>query len=85
MVAITVAFGGNLVCSIGDAIVEKWYVWWTQLVLCFGSLYDLPNGNVGKRFIDILVNEIFLLAERKARSERFIAFCRKRLWSKKKL
>ena len=73
----TSAFGGNLVSANGDdVLVEEWHVWWTQLVACFGCLYELPNGNVGKHFVDILANELFLLVERKTSSERFIVFFR---------
>ena len=69
-------FGHGLLCSDGEISLDKWHVWWKQLVLSYGSLYDLPNGNVGKKFTSILADEIVNLSEKKVTSERFIVFCR---------
>ncbi len=47
-----------------------------QLVSLFGSLYDLPGGNVGKQFVDILADEISNVVVRRENSEQFIVHCR---------
>ena len=64
-------FGHGLLCSDGEISLDRWHLWWKQLVLSFGSLYDLPNGNVGKKFTNILADEIDDLSEKKVTSERF--------------
>ena len=70
------AYGGKLLGSGGEISLEKWHIWWVQLVSSLGSLYDLPGGNVGKRFVDVLADEISNVVDRRESSERFIVYCR---------
>ena len=70
------AFGGVMLNSDGGDSDDKWLCRWKQLVSLFGSLYDLPGGNVGKEFVGLFADEISMLSEKRVNSERFIVFCR---------
>lgn len=70
-------YGDELLVSDGGEYDGEWYARWKQLVSSFGSLYDLPNGSVGKQFVDMLADEVVnMLVECSVTSERLIVFCR---------
>ena len=55
---------------------DCWYLRWERAVRLSFRRYDLPNGNVGRKFVETLRirNEIELMADKKANSERLIVF-----------
>ncbi len=70
------SFGGSLLDSGGDISLDEWHVWWVQLAKSVGSLYDLPNGNVGKCFVEGLADEVSKCVDKEVKSERFLVYCR---------
>ena len=67
------AFGAPLVNGDGgpDSDIRK--LWWKTVELR-GKQYELPNGNVGKRFVNILAEEIERCTAGRQPSEREFVF-----------
>ena len=53
---------------------DCWFQWWERAVRLPFRRYDLPGGNIGRRFVDILTKEVELLASLKECSERLVVF-----------
>ena len=47
---------------------------WEKAVRLPFCRYDLPGGNVGRRFVDVLMSEVGLVAAQKEFSERMVVF-----------
>ena len=67
--------GADILGSDGGAKEDEWFLHRKQLVVTCCQLYDLPDGNIGKRFVGLLADQIELLYNGKVRSERAIMFC----------
>ena len=68
------AYGANLINSAdgdGDSI---WCARWGQLVQHSGNHYILPGGSTGRKFVDVLAEEVSHLAVGNYPSERVLAF-----------
>ena len=53
---------------------DPWYARWEKTVRLSFRRYHLPNGNVGRKFVETLAQEIDLVAEKKTNSERLIVY-----------
>ena len=53
---------------------DPWYARWEKTVRLSFRRYHLPNGNVGRKFVETLAKEIDLVAEKKTNSERLIVY-----------
>ena len=56
------------------ATSDPWYLRWVREVRLSFRQYHLPNGNVGRKFVEMLADEIDRVAEKKSNSERLIVF-----------
>ena len=56
------------------ATSDPWYLRWERAVRLSFRRYHLPNGNVGRKFVEMLADEIDHVAEKKSNSERLIVF-----------
>ena len=64
-------------CLLNGPGVERadlWFGRWQKAVRLAPRRYDLPDGAVGRRFVDLLVREVGLVADLKEQSERLIVF-----------
>ena len=68
------AYGASLVQSADDSVDSVWYCRWTQLVHHVGNHYLLPGGSIGRKYIDVLTEEISHLAAGNYPSERVLVF-----------
>ncbi len=53
---------------------DPWFNRWEKVIRLPFRRYDLPGGNVGRKFIDSLSKEVELVADQKGCSERMIVF-----------
>ena len=58
------------------ATSDPWYLRWERAVGLSFRRYHLPNGNVGRKFVEMLADEInrVAIAEKRSNSERLIVF-----------
>ena len=64
-------------CLLNGPGVERadlWFGRWQKAVRLAPRRYDLPGGAVGRRFVDLLMREVGLVADLKEQSERLIVF-----------
>ena len=67
-------YGDRMLNGAGCVRSDCWFRWWERVVRLPFRRYDLPGGNVGRRFVDILTKEVELVASLKECSERLIVF-----------
>ena len=67
-------YGDRMLNGAGCVRSDCWFWWWERVVRLPFRRYDLPGGNVGRRFVDILTKEVELVASLKECSERLIVF-----------
>ena len=63
---------GAIVCMMG--VETRWKKLWKCVVYSNAKQYDLPGGAVGREFVELLKDEVNLLADGKEVSERLICF-----------
>lgn len=67
------AFGATLAES-HDCCDDVWYCRWKRVVAVCSIQYDLPGGSIGRKFVDMLSDEIRLFSRRVSKLERLIVF-----------
>ena len=72
---LTQAFGASILWSDGGSLDDPWGTWWICACRMSGSQYDIPGGAVGREFVDLLTNEVWLLIDNSAASDCLIIFC----------
>jgi len=70
----TVAYGDKLY-SDGGPRDSVWCQRWSIIVQHMGQHYSLPGGSIGKKYINLLCNELQYLSLGTYHSERLIVFC----------
>ena len=68
------AFGASILSSEGEARIDAWSERWKAVTALRSRQYVLPNGAVGREFVDILSEEVRLLSRSMVKSERLIVF-----------
>ena len=68
------AFGASILSSEGGARIDAWSYRWKAVTALRSRQYVLPNGAVGREFVDILSEEVRLLSRGMVKSERLIVF-----------
>ena len=66
--------GDVLLNEPGSARSDSWYGRWEKAVRLPFHRYDLPGSNVGRRFVDVLMSEVGLVAAKKEFSEHLVVF-----------
>ena len=67
-------YGDKILNGPGCDRTDCWYRWWEKTVRLPFRRYDLPGGNVGRKFVDALAREVGLVAAQKEFSERLVVF-----------
>ena len=70
------AFGSLLLNSEGSARIDRIDKIWERTTKLTSSLYRLPGGSLGRKFVGMLAHEITLLSQAKEKSERCCMFAR---------
>ena len=65
-------YGDKILNGPGCDRTDCWYRWWEKTVRLPFRRYDLPGGNVGRKFVDALAREVGLVAAQKEFSERLV-------------
>ena len=68
------AYGATLIHSSGVEPAEAWYQRWNAVVHLQGKVYDLPGGAVGRKYVDLLSEEISHLSVGNFPADRVIVF-----------
>lgn len=68
-------FGAPLINSEGPQDNDEWHVRWLLAMKLKGRQYILPQGSVGRQFVDTLANEIQAVANRLNPSEKIFFLC----------
>ena len=70
------AYGAPLVHqqSVSDAVNSVWYSRWVQLIQHVGNHYILPGGSIGRKYVDVLTEEVSHLAAGNYPSERVLVY-----------
>ena len=58
----------------GTERLDVWFSRWEKAVRFLPRRYDLPGGAVGRRFVDLLSQEVKLVVDQKEHSERMVVF-----------
>ena len=69
------AYGATLLHSDGGSRNSQWCQRWSHMIQHRGKHYSLPGGSIGKKYIDILSEELHYLSAGAFPSERVIVFC----------
>ena len=69
------AYGDKLLYSDGGPRDSAWCQRWSVIVQHMGQHYSLPGGSIGKKYIDLLCEELQYLSLGTYHSERVIVFC----------
>ena len=69
------AYGETLLYSDGGPHHSSWCQRWSDVVQHLGRHYSLPGGSIGKKYIDLLNDELLHLVSGSYSSERVIVFC----------
>ena len=69
------AYGDKLLYSDGGPRDSAWCQRWSVIVQHVGQHYSLPGGSIGKKYIDLLCEELQYLSLGTYHSERVIVFC----------
>ena len=70
-----IAYGKPLLRSDGVHQNDYWHARWKRVVHLSSKQYHLLGGSVGRRYVDLLVDEVHHLADGSEPSERVIVFC----------
>lgn len=68
-------FNAPLINSDGGGEEDEWHLRWKSAMRLQGRQYSLPQGSVGRKFVDILANEIQTVIRRVNSSEKIFFFC----------
>ena len=68
------AYGATVIPSVDSQLDSEWYSRWKQLVQHVGNHYVLPGGAIGRRYVDLLTEEVSHLAVGNYPSERVLVF-----------
>uniref|UniRef100_A0A1X7TG66 Reverse transcriptase domain-containing protein n=1 Tax=Amphimedon queenslandica TaxID=400682 RepID=A0A1X7TG66_AMPQE len=68
------AYGRPLLVSNETPDLCPWFSRWEIVSQCQGQHYSLPGGSIGRRYVDILTDEVSHLASGNYPSERLIVF-----------
>ena len=68
-------YGDKLLYSDGGPRDSAWCQHWSVIVQHMGHHYSLPGGSIGKKYIDLLCEELQYLSLCTYHSERVIVFC----------
>ena len=71
----TAAYGDKLLYGDGGPRDSAWCQRWSVIIHHLGQHYSLPDGSIGKRYIDLLCDELQHLSMGTYHSERVIVFC----------
>ena len=71
----TAAYGDKLLYCDGGPRDSAWCRRWSVVIQHLGQHYSLPGGSIGKRYIDLLCDELHHLSLGNYHSERVIVFC----------
>ena len=71
----TAAYGDKLLNCDGGPRDSVWCQRWSVIVQHMGQHYSLPGGSIGKKYIDLLCEELQYLFLGIYHSERVIVFC----------
>jgi len=69
------AYGEILLYSDGGSHHSSWCQRWSDVAQHLGWHYSLPGGSIGKKYIDLLNDELLHLVSGNYSSERVILFC----------
>ena len=70
-----IACGDKLLYSDGGPRNSAWCQRWSVIVQHMGQHYSLPGGSIGKKYIDLLCEELQYLSSGTYHSEWVIVFC----------
>ena len=70
-----IAYGEPLLGSAGVHQDDYWHAKWKRIVHLSSQQYHLPGGSVGRRYVDLVADEVHYLADGSEHSERVIVFC----------
>ena len=68
------AFGAPLVHSSGKDATDAWYQRWKKVVYLQGRHYDLPEGAIGRQYVDMLNEEVSQVAAGNYSTDHLIVF-----------
>ena len=52
------AYGETLADSVNDDVMDVWYHRWKAVIQLQGKLYSLPGGSTGRKYVDMLKEEV---------------------------
>ena len=70
-----IAYGDKLLYSDGGPRDSLWCQRWSVIIQHMGQHYSLPGGSIGKKYIDLLYDEVQYLSLGTYRSKCLIVFC----------
>ena len=68
------AYGTTFINTDGGIRDTPWCIRWAHIIQLSASHYTLPGGSVGRRYVDLLVDEVNHLAAGNHPSERVLVY-----------